>query len=51
MNDARNLDNNRTSGLFINKSGPSLNQFEFDPENYFLILVDEEYGYSAGTDR
>ena len=51
MNDARNMDNNRTSELFINQSVPSLNKFEVDPQDDILILFDEENGDAAGTDK
>ena len=51
MNDVQNLDNDFTSGLFINHSGPSLKKIEFDPEDDDLILFDKDYGYAAGTDR
>ena len=51
MNDVQNLENNRMSSLFINHSGPFLNQFEFDTKDYDLILFDKDYGDAAGTDR
>ena len=51
MNDARNMDNNRTSELFINQSVPSLNKFEVDPQDDILILFDKENGDAAGTDK
>ena len=51
MNDARNLDNNRTSFLFMNHSGASFNKFEVDPKDEILIMVDEDYGYYTVTDR
>ena len=51
MNDARNMDNNHTSGLFMNQSGTSLKQFEVGPEDEILIMVYEDGGDVAGTDR
>ena len=51
MNYARNLDNNCTSFLFMNNSGASFNQFEVDPKDEILIMVDEDYGYYTVTDR
>ena len=39
------------SGLFINHSGPYLNQFGVDPKDDVLVLVDEGEGDSAGNDK
>ena len=44
MNDARNMDNNCTSGIFMNQSGPSLNRLEFDPKDDIFIMVDKDLG-------
>ena len=51
INDAQNLDNNRTGDLFMNESGPSLKQFEVDPKDAILIMVDENDGDDVDTYR
>ena len=44
MNDARNLENNHTSGLFMNNSGTSLNQFEVDSEDDIFFWLSRTMG-------
>ena len=51
MNDAQNMEKNRTSGFFMIQWFLSLNQFEVDTKYEIFIMVDEDDGDSAGTDR